>query len=459
MTRTTDPDPRNGKAPFGGEAPAAPAGPGSPSAPGRAGEERPESIPTGSVPAGFSDDRVPSSPPDAPAGAGLLGEIPAFLQEVAPPPPAPPRASDGHGGPAPGRLPDDLLRARYRPPGFAAVLFKIALMIALCVALGLLLARIHRGAGDGVRKATSRMARPFLPALKDRYHILLLGTDKLIDINRTDTMILALVNTKDHAVDAVSVLRDTWTEELPIKVKKLNGVYANALIRFKRNEPAALERTRDVVSRLLGVPVDHYIRVDLDGFVRVVDLIGGVDIFVDRDMKYDDFSQNLHINLKKGYQRLDGEKAQQFVRFRSDADGDRARAARQQRFLHALLQRLTSPAVLLNLPDVVRGALAEIATDLPLDTALALANHFLASDRVALATHTIPGDYGKRDELDYFFLDKKRNRALFDELLDPERFANRSAPGATGEVSLPSREPAPEPAPKPAPGPRGEAPR
>lgn len=97
------------------------------------------------------------------------------------------------------------------------------------------------------------------------------------------------------------------------------------------------------ISEILGVPVDHYIKVNLKGFIALVDYMGGVDFDVPCDMSYDDPYQNLSIHFKKGMQHLNGQQAMEVARFRKNNDGsgytDVGRTQAQQDILVALAKK------------------------------------------------------------------------------------------------------------------------
>ncbi len=70
-----------------------------------------------------------------------------------------------------------------------------------------------------------------------------------------------------------------------------------------------------MVSDLVGYPIDFYINIDLDGFVELVDAVGGVDFNVPIDMEYEDFTQDLYISFEAGMRHLDGQAAMEVCRF------------------------------------------------------------------------------------------------------------------------------------------------
>ena len=133
------------------------------------------------------------------------------------------------------------------------------------------------------------------------YNILLLGTDD--DGYRTDTIMIGRMDVESHTVALLSIPRDTLIDG-NYTVPKINSVYGAA----GRGEQG-IESLKRRLSQLLGFEVDGYAMVNLDAFVELVDLIGGVEFDVPMDMDYEDSSQDLYIHLKKGVQKLNGEQA------------------------------------------------------------------------------------------------------------------------------------------------------
>ena len=134
---------------------------------------------------------------------------------------------------------------------------------------------------------------------KERFHTILLGG--LDDENGgSDTNLLVAVDAKNGKIDVISLPRDTLLD-VSWPVKKLNNAYHHG----------GFTQTMEEVSRLLGIPVDHYVTVDLKAFVELVDAIDGVDFDIPVEMDYDDPEQDLHIHFPAGPRRLTGEAAEQ----------------------------------------------------------------------------------------------------------------------------------------------------
>ena len=142
----------------------------------------------------------------------------------------------------------------------------------------------------------------------------------------------------------------------------------------------------------------HYTAVlNLDGFVKIVDAIGGVDIDIPADMDYDDPEQGLSIHLKAGPHHLNGEQAEGFVRFRSGYEQvDIGRVDAQKLFMSAFLQKVKSTVSITNvtlLTKLVNEAAENLTTDLPVADMIYFARNALGLDLSAVRMMTIPCDY------------------------------------------------------------------
>ena len=226
---------------------------------------------------------------------------------------------------------------------------------------------------------------PGLNRRKGVYTVLLAATDK--DGTRTDTMMVACYDTAEQTVGIVSVPRDTLIareNEHPHLVYGKGGVE---------------QRVKDI-SDMLGVPIDGYVKVNIKGFITLVDYLKGVDIEVPLDMNYDDPYQDLHIHLKKGVQLLDGEKAMEMVRFRRYSEGDIKRVEMQQNFMKALIKECLSIKHWGKIKSYIDLAMENVQTDLEFGSVVWFAANVLGLNSGVPAlnmddvyTCTIPGDY------------------------------------------------------------------
>ncbi len=202
----------------------------------------------------------------------------------------------------------------------------------------------------------------------------------------SDTMLLVRFNPEDKTVRVLSIPKGTM---ISIPEEGLNKVsQANA-----SGGPVLAAR---VVSRSLSnAPIHRYIRISTAGMQQLVDQLGGVEVFVPKSMQYKDSAQNLSIDLVGGWQTLNGEQAQQFVRFREEGSGDLERVQRQQTMLLALRERLWSPKVLPRLPQLTRVMRKYFDTNLKLEEMMALVNFTLKVEKNNFQMTMLPGIFSR----------------------------------------------------------------
>jgi LCP family protein required for cell wall assembly len=205
----------------------------------------------------------------------------------------------------------------------------------------------------------------------------------LSEQGHTDTMILVNINTSSFKVNMLSIPRDTLVEIPGYGWQKVNAAYF-------LGGPALAKET---VEKFLGVPVNHYVVLNPKGLIKLIDLMGGIKIYVEKDMYYVDNWGGLKINLKKGLQTLNGEQATGFIRYRQDLLGDVSRVQRQQEFLQIVLKRLATPVVLAKAPWVLAIAVENIKTDLSLKEILNSLNFARGLRKEDINMTMVPGSF------------------------------------------------------------------
>ncbi|MEM6752990.1 MAG: LCP family protein [Cyanobacteria bacterium P01_C01_bin.38] len=205
----------------------------------------------------------------------------------------------------------------------------------------------------------------------------------------SDTMLLVRFNPQDKQNKTIRVLSIPKGTMISIPEEGLNKVsQANA-----SGGPVLAAR---VVSRSLSnAPIHRYIRISTAGMQQLVDQLGGVEVFVPKPMQYKDSAQKLEINLVGGWQTLNGEQAQQFVRYREEGSGDLERVQRQQTMLLALRERLWSPKVLPRLPQLTRVMRKYFDTNLKLEEMMALVNFASKVERDDFQMALLPGIFSR----------------------------------------------------------------
>jgi LCP family protein required for cell wall assembly len=248
----------------------------------------------------------------------------------------------------------------YKKKGFwIAVLIPVLLVLTF---IGYYWYRIHHFVAS-IQDPASEVNTTTEWTGDDRVNIMLFGVDNRNNDPhpRSDVNLLISIDPKTHTAQMFSILRDTLYKIPGYSWEKINAAYslggANLAVK--------------TFSEFLQIPIHYYAVTDFQGFEKVVDAVGGIDLDVEKNMDYvDDGVYDIH--LKKGYQHLDGKHALMYVRFRHDAMADFTRTERQRKFLKALADKMKSPVNLLKLPTILDSIQPYIKTNMTMDTMLKL---------------------------------------------------------------------------------------
>ncbi len=236
---------------------------------------------------------------------------------------------------------------------------------------------------------------------------MLMGLDK--DGTRSDVMIFAQLNLVDGELNMLQIPRDTYMPNNGRGDRKINSAYG-----YGKEKTVFKE-----VGSLLGVNVDKYIIVDIKGFRDLVDTIGGVDFYVPQDMNYEDPDQDLYIHLKEGQQHLDGDKAEQLVRFRSYPTGDIGRMQVQKDFIGAVIDEVLSLSNVFKVSDLVEDFSNIVNTNFTMNEMLNYAPYILSLDREKFYTHQLQGSAQYINGISYFVSDDAANKEIIDNSFSP----------------------------------------
>lgn len=228
---------------------------------------------------------------------------------------------------------------------------------------------------------------------------------------RSDTMMLARIRTSDKTVSLVSIPRDTKVYLTQSgRIGKINAAFAMG----------GAEQAVRVVERALGIPIDRFAVINLHGIKDVIDALGGVDLYIEKGMRYHDNSGNLHINFEPGDQHLDGQKAMEYLRFRHDQLGDIGRIRRQQKMLTALTKKFNDPWIITKIPHLIEVGLPHLQTDLNVDEMLRLGWFGRNLNRGSVHVATLPG-FSSNEGASYWVIRPEQAQTLLTHtLLDPE---------------------------------------
>ena len=223
-------------------------------------------------------------------------------------------------------------------------------------------------------------------------------TDQEAFAGNSDTMLLVRIEPDLHQVTVLSIPRDTLVQIPNIGTDKINDA----------NVQGGVTLAATTVSQLLnGLPIDRYIRLNTEGFIHLVDAIDGLDITVPKAMDYVDHTQHLAIHFAPGYQKLNGQHLQEYIRYRHDELGDIGRVQRQQGVLKALLQKIIQPATITKLPQLLQVAQENVDTDLSIGEMLSIGRSLAEVDRQHVNLILLPGRFSRPDEyqLSYWIFD------------------------------------------------------
>lgn len=256
------------------------------------------------------------------------------------------------------------------------------------------------------------------PGLTEPVNILVLGMDigSVSDqdnesIKRTDTMMVINYNPDTRSTQIVSIPRDTLVTENG-KNYKANAAYVKG----------GATKAKQVVENILSININYVVNIDYTAFRDFIDSIGGVKMKINRDMIYDDDSQNLHINFKNGTTvKLNGQKAEEFFRWRKNndgtgfANGDIDRIQNQHDFLLQVEKKIKSPFIIFRIPFIM----AKLGGDI--DTNMSAASIIYDGIRIAMSKGTfnmttLQGTPKTISGQSYYIIDKNSNKDLLSSL-------------------------------------------
>lgn len=275
---------------------------------------------------------------------------------------------------------------------------------------------------NNVEKVTEPTVQATISSKEEEYKeltVAVFGVDKTE--NLTDVIFVVHFDSKTKKIDMLSVPRDTrvkipksrMTSRVPSDgYVKINEVHSYA------GKSNAIENSTKQIEELLNITVDNYVKVNLTGFKNIVDAIGGVEMDVPQNMVYEDPEQNLHINLKKGMQTLNGQKAEQLVRFRKDyAQGDLKRIDVQHIFMKALIDKILNMDNLIkNAPQLAYNIVKYVSTDIGLNEILEYIEYIddIKADNITMAT--LPGTAKTINGHSYYIHDTAQTQKLINEI-------------------------------------------
>lgn len=282
-----------------------------------------------------------------------------------------------------------------------------AILAVLAVIFPFRISASEQVALDAQPTASSRNARVI--------RVLVMGCDASDRL--TDSIFLVSLHKESGSMGVVQIPRDTYANYTERDYKKLNGAWS-AL-----GAPAI----KSFYSKNLGIPIDHFLVLNLSNLRHLVDAVGGVDIEIPQDMDYSDPAQDLEIHFQKGVAHLDGKAAEEFVRYRSGyVNADLGRLDAQKIFMFAFATRLQN----LSAGQVWRlmaASLTSLQTDIPITELGRTVAAFSACQAENIRFCTMPGQAVQgRSGAWYYSLNREGAARVLEQYLFVPGFAERN---------------------------------
>ena len=257
----------------------------------------------------------------------------------------------------------------------------------------------------------------------DTFYVLAMGVSEDLEKKLTDTIILCAYNPKNQKASMLSIPRDTFVGTNEAKARgsdKINSLYSESP-----------EEIMEAVSELTGINVEYYAVINNEALIKTVDIIGGVEFYVPMDMNYDDKTQDLHIHLKEGLQNVNGEEAEQLLRFRHsnpDKNGvmttyssdygsdDYGRMRTQRDFIIETVKQTLQIKNVTKIKSLITNVFDNLDTNLTIEMLLPYTPYAIEFDTNNIESHQLPGISKKLNNLWFFVHDEEETTELVEEI-------------------------------------------
>ena len=246
-------------------------------------------------------------------------------------------------------------------------------------------------------------------------NVLVLGLDDAVNMDnaeekRADAILLISMENTTGKVRILNIPRDTWVKMAQDKGEtRLANVYAVG-------GAPLMVRT---INQMFDISIHQYVVIDLATFGQIVDAVGGIDLYIERNMDYDDPEAGLSIHMKQGYRHLDGVGAEHYLRYRSDDLGDLGRTQRQQKFVKAFYAKLLRVDTLPKVPAIADILKQNVTTSAELFDSVHIGNVIRKLNIEPPRTIMLPGDFSRDDDT-VWIMDRAATDEIIHELFPPE---------------------------------------
>lgn len=252
----------------------------------------------------------------------------------------------------------------------------------------------------------------------DKLYVLAMGEST----GMSDTIIVCSYDPKTQEASMLSIPRDTFIGESERNAKtsdKINSLYNNG-----RNP----EKTLEAVNEITGLDIKNYVLIDTEALVELVDIIGGVEFNVPIDMKYDDNGQDLHVDLKAGWQKLNGDQVEQLVRFRHNANGstysyeygmeDFGRMRTQREVIVAIVKQTIQLKNVKEIGNIIDLAEKYVQTNMNFQTLKDYIPYAINMNTDNIKAEQLPGDAKYLNGISFFLHDEEKTKTMVDEMFN-----------------------------------------
>jgi len=271
----------------------------------------------------------------------------------------------------------------------------------------------------GATEVVKRFIVPKFAPAYDRANVLLIGADdRPGEGGRADTIILLMIDKPNHRASVLSIPRDLKVD-IPGPKYGMNKI--NAAYSFYHEQGLGEEKTVEAVEELTGLDIYGYIKVNMQGVVKIIDTLGGVDINVEKEMNWE-CPGDIVCYLKPGPQHLNGEKFLSYIRHRKDfkpenQSSDFERMARAQKALREVLKQHLRPQNLRKVAAVVRQLRTNVKTNMDINDLVGLACFLRGIDPDDIMAAAVPCTDDNSGPIYYAICDQRGLTRTLDELI------------------------------------------
>lgn len=298
----------------------------------------------------------------------------------------------------------------------------LVLFVVLIILAGVFAYKVYRNGGglQGFLAAFMGHDQETLENLEEIRFLLVGISGSEENYKLADSIMVCQYNPKEQTACLLSIPRDSYvgTNKKKAQAKdKINAVYRNG---------SNIEGMKAQVEKLTGLEIPHYVIIDTEALVKVVDAVGGIDFNVPINMNYDDETQNLHIELKAGQQKLNGKQAEGLVRFRHNNDGtsypesygdnDLGRMRTQKEFLAEAARQILKPGNIIHLNKLVQIAFDNIKTDISFDVMKNYVPYAVNFNTENLKSGVLPGEPTYANKVAIYEVNKKEAETVVQDL-------------------------------------------